>query len=113
MTSPKMISGMVFLLLIGLILSYGLGGIWFNASTSQIFGSLKAYQTYTIFGITVPWVNLDFFTVGLPKLFSFDLAFFGSGYEFFRYFLYVFSIGVIWGIVGLVIGVIGNLWSRR
>ncbi len=113
MTSPKVITGMAFLLLVGMVLSYGLGGIWFGSDTASIFGSLKAYQSYTIFGITVPWVNLDFFTVGLPKLLSFNFAFFGGGYEFFRYFLYVFSIGVIWGIVGLVIGVIGNLWSRR
>jgi hypothetical protein len=114
MTSPKVITGMAFLLLVGLVLSYGLGGIWFGSTTASIFGSLKAYQTYEIFGIfKIPWVNVDFFTVGIPKLLSFNFAFFGGSYEFFRYLAYVFSIGVVWGIVGLAIGVIGNFWSKR
>jgi hypothetical protein len=105
---------MAFLLLVGLVLSYGLSGVWFGSGTGSIMGGLKAYETYTVLGIfTIPWVNIDFFTVGIPKLLSFNFAFFGGSYEWIKYLFYVFSIGVIWGIVGLAIGVIGNFWSRR
>ena len=112
MTSPKAISFAVGVLLIGTLLSFVMGGVWFDTATKTVFDSLRVIKSYEILGFNVPWVNIDFFTVGIPKLFSFDFVFFGGQASFFKYVMYVISIGMIWGMVAVVIGIIANLRSR-
>jgi hypothetical protein len=89
-----------------------MGGVWFDSGTQTLMGSLNALKTYNILGFHVPWVNIDFFTIGVPKLLSFDFAFFGGSFAAFKYAMYIFSIGIIWGIVAVVIGVIANIGGR-
>lgn len=112
MTSPKAISFAVGVLLVGVVLSFVMGGVWFDDGTKTVFDSLRVLKSYQILGFSVPWINVEFFTVGLPKLFSFDFAFFGGQAGFFKYVMYIFSIGMIWGIVAVVIGIIANFRSR-
>lgn len=112
MTSPKAISFAVAILLVGIVLSFIMGGVWFDTATKTVFDSLRVMKTYQVLGFSVPWVNIEFFTVGIPKLFSFDFVFFGGQASFFKYVMYVFSVGMIWGMVAVVIGIIANIRSR-
>ena len=114
MTSPKAISFVVGIFLLGLTLSYLMGGVWFDAGAKTIFGSLTAFKSYNILGFNMPWINADFFTVGLPKVLGFDFAFFGGRYSYFKYVMYIFSVGIIWGFVTIFISLIVQMfWSRR
>ncbi len=89
-----------------------MGGVWFDSSTQTIFGTLTAFKTYSVVGFQIPWVNVEFFTIGIPKLLSFNFAFFGGSYGAFKYGLYVFSIGIIWGIVATLAGLVLNFFKR-
>jgi hypothetical protein len=113
MTSPKMISFAAGVFLIGITLSYIMGGAWFGTDSQSIFGSLTAFKDYNILGFHMPWINVDYFTVGIPKLLQFNFAFFGGSYNYFKYMMYVFSIGIIWGIVVTFIGLILNFFGSR
>jgi len=113
MTTPKAITFLGGIFFIGLLLSWMLNGMWFNTATRAILGSLTAIKVYDIWGMfKIPWVNMDFFTIGLPKLLSFDFAFFGGTYGAIQYLLYIIAMGIVWGIVVVVIGVIYSFWSR-
>jgi len=113
MTSPKMISFAAGVFLIGITLSFIMGGVWFDSATKSIFGTLTVFKDYNILGFHMPWINLEYFTVGIPKLLQFDFAFFGGSYNYFKYVLYVFSIGIIWGIVVTFISIILNFFGSR
>lgn len=113
MTSPKMISFVAGIFLIGTVLSFIMGGVWFDSSTASIFGTMTAFKTYNILGFNMPWINTEFFTKGLPHLLTFDFAFFQGSYNFFKYGMYVFSIGIIWGIVTVFISLILNFFGSR
>ena len=113
MTSPKLISFAAGVFLIGIVLSFIMGGIWFDSATEQIFNSLTVLKTYNILGFHLPWVNWEFFTKGIPNLVSLDFAFFGGSASFFKYAMYVFTIGIIWGIVTYFIGIILNFFGSR
>ncbi len=113
MTTPKAISFVAFLLIAGLSLSFIMGGVWFNNVWQARMNTLMALKTYNVLGFfKVPFVNIDFFTVGIPRLLSFDFAFFGGSTVYFQYILYAVSIGIIWGFVSVVIGIIYNFWSK-
>jgi hypothetical protein len=113
MTSPKMISFAVGVFLLGLVLSFIMSGVWFDNATKTIFDSLTIMKSYNILGFHLPWINFEFFTKGLPHLLSFNFAFFGGSANFFKYGMYVFSIGIIWGIVTFFIGIILNFFGSR
>jgi hypothetical protein len=113
MTGPKLITGLAILMLAGWSLSWILQGTWIDASHHSALNSLAALKTYNVLGLfKIPWVNVDFFLT-LPKLLTFDFSFFGGNYGYFRYLFYVWSIGAVWGIVGVVIGVMVNFFGRR
>lgn len=113
MASPRAISFVAGIFLLGLILSYVMGGVWFDASAKNIFGTLTLFKDYNILGFHMPWINYQYFTVGIPKIFQFDFAFFGGSSNFFKYVLYIFTIGIIWGIVITFIGYILNFFGSR
>ena len=113
MASPKSISFIAGIFLIGIVLSFIMGGVWFDSSTKYIFGTLTLFKDYNVLGFRMPWINFEYFTVGIPKIFQFDFAFFGGSYNFFKYVLYIFSIGIIWGIVVTFIGYILNFFGNR
>jgi len=114
MTGPKYIAFLALLFLGGLTLTFIMGGVWFGSEEQTVFGTLTAIKVYPVFGLfKVPWVNWDFFTIGLPRLFQFNFSFFGGSFEYARYALYTLSIGLLWGIIVVVFGVIQGIFSRR
>ena len=90
-----------------------MGGVWFDNVWASRFNTLMALKTYNVLGFfKVPFVNVDFFTVGIPKLLSMQFAFFGGAAVYFQYLMYTISIGIIFGLVSIVIGIIYNFWSK-
>jgi hypothetical protein len=90
-----------------------MGGAWFSTSDTDVMNSLTVFKDVEIFGtFSVPTINIDFLTTGLPKLVSWDYPFFGGQMEIFKYFLYCLSIGIVWTLVAMFSGVIYNFWAR-
>lgn len=113
MTTPKLIMacGMVFV--VGLLTSRILDGAFLGSVDSSVVDSLTVIRAYNVLGLfTIPWLNFEFFTVGLPKLISWDFSFFGGDYAIFKYLFYVISMGVAWGFFVATIGVLSNFWRR-
>jgi hypothetical protein len=110
---PQYIMFLGLLLVTGLLLSYTLDGAWFTGSDESVFNALTLFRPYSVFGVfNIPIPNLSFATVGLPKLFDLDFAFFGGWGGIVRYFLYIFIQGALWGVLLTVLVVLSNLWRR-
>lgn len=113
MTTPKAISFLAGILLIGFTLSYIAQGAWFGSQDQALWASLSVLKKYDLGLFSVPWVNWDFFSKGLPSLFTFNFAFFDGQTNYFRYMLYVFSVGIVWGLVATVITIVAGFFTRR
>lgn len=82
------------------------GSAW-GASHSTVLNSLKVFKVANILGIwQLPTVNVEFFTVGVPKLLLWDYSFLTGGWLYFKLFLYILSIGAIWGFIEVVLSLI-------
>ena len=112
MTSPKLIMFCSFLLVVGLLVSHIMAGTFFGDRETTLFNTLTVIRSYNIAGLfTIPWLNIDFFLVGIPRLINWDFAFFGGEAAILKYFFYVIAIGLVWGIFPVVAGVIS--WALR
>lgn len=108
--SPKYLMFCALVMVVGVLVSLMMGGSYFGATEVSWINDLTVFRTYDVFNlISLPLLNIRFFTVGIPHLIMWDYAFFGGGYAIFQWFLYVITIGVVWGLVIAVIAVISNL----
>jgi len=109
-SSPKLIMFLAFMFLVGIVVSFTMSGSWFGESgdnTTAVLNSLTVIRSYNVMGLfSVPWLNPDFFTVGIPKVVNWDMGFFGGESQIIQYFFYVITIGFIFGILPIVIGVL-------
>ena len=113
MTTPKLIMFCAFCFIIGLITSHIMAGTYLNATDSATMNALTVIRTYNVLGLfTIPWLNADFFLVGIPRLIMWDFGFFGGEAEILKYFFYVITIGVIWGIFPIVAGILSYVLRR-
>ena len=109
----KWIMGIGFIFFVGTLLSHIGAGSWFGADEVEIYNSLTVIRGYNVLGLfTIPWVNVDFVTVGLPKLLSWDYAFFGGEYEIMRYLFYTITMGIGMGLLILALGVLTAVFRR-
>ena len=98
MTTPKLVMACGLVFVVGLLASRIIDGAFFTTADAAIFDTLTVIRSYNVWGLfTIPWLNPDFFIVGIPKLVAWDFSFFGGDYEIFKYLFYVVSIGVAWG----------------
>lgn len=90
----------------GMFISQIIQGAYFGQSDIDTANSLMAFRTYDLFGlIPIPLLNINFFTVGLKSLVTWNFAFFdGAGYDMTKYVFYVISIGIVWGIAATFAG---------
>lgn len=113
MTTPKLIMFCAFMLIVGLLVSHVMEGTFFGTRERALMNTLTVIKTQSVFGMfSIPWLNLDFFTVGLPRLINWDFGFFGGEAETIKYFFYVVSIGLVWGIFPVVVGVLAYALRR-
>ena len=107
MSTPKLVMFLAFMFVVGLVLSFVGDGIWFGSDDANVMKTLTVIRTYNVMGIfSVPWLNGDFFTVGVPKLVEWDTGFFGGEARIIQYFFMVVTIGFIFGILPVVISVL-------
>ena len=88
-------------------------GAYFGATDVALLNDLTVIRSFSLFGwFNVPVLNVDFFTVGLPKLIQWDYPFFEGGYEIVKYLLYTLSIGAVFGLFTIAIVVASSLIRR-
>ncbi len=89
-----------WLLIGGLVISQIMSMAYFGGADTSVTNSLLILRTYNLFGIIpIPFLNIDFFVVGLKSLIQWDFAFFqGIGFDMIKYLFYVISVGLVWGI---------------
>ena len=111
--NAKYIMFLAFCFISFTLVSRVMEGAYFNAGDVALLNDLTVIRSFSVFNwFSIPVLNMSFFTVGLPKLIQWDYPFFGGGYEVFRYMLYTFSIGVVFGLFTLII-VLASQFIRR
>lgn len=109
--SIKDFTFITLLLIGGLFISYVMQGSYFGTADVDTINALAVIRTWNVGGLfTVPILNINFFTVGLPKLITWDFAFFGGGYQIVQFLFYAISVGVVWGVTGAFIGIV--TWQK-
>lgn len=91
-----------WMLFTGVIISLIVGQDWYGSGDVTTINALTVIRPVSVLGIwSFPFLNLQYFTVGIPKLFSWDMGFFGGGYGVIKYGLQmVFTAGI-----GLVLAI--------
>lgn len=107
--------GFLAMVFIGMtLLNRILEGAFITASDVSIMNTLTITHDQTIFGLfTVPVLNTDFFFVGIPALVKWDYSFFGGNAAIFQYFLYSLTFALSFLIFCIIIGMVGQYFSRR
>lgn len=88
-------------------------GAWLNAGDVAIMNSLTVIRSQDVLGLfSIPWINIDFFTIGIPKLIQWDYPFFGGTAAIVQYMLYALSLIVVWTFLVVFAGVIYSFIKR-
>lgn len=113
MTTNKFIMFLVFGFVGCTLISRILEGAFINATDVEILNQLSVFRDVQVLNLfSVPALNLEFFTKGLPHLLTWDYPFFEGTWNLVRYFFYVLSIGVMWGILIIFVGVLSQRFGR-
>ena len=112
--SVRWIAGLSFVWVLGTIVSLIIEGAWLGAEELNLMNSLTGYSVVEMGGITgIPKMAIGFFTHGLPKLISWDYAFFTGDLFILRIIMAVtFSGAVIWGLIQVFTPVMQGILSR-
>jgi len=90
-----------------------LEGAMIGADEMTILNQLTIFRELRVAGLfSVPVVNLQFLTHGIPRLFLWDYAFFGGNAGIVQYFLYSFTAAASFGLFILMLGLIFNMFGR-
>lgn len=85
-----------------------------GASETAWVNTFAFTQHFKLFNIfSIPVLNLDFWTKGIPSLFRWDYSFFGGNAQMFQYLLYSLTAVVAFIVFGMVIGMIYNFFTGR
>jgi hypothetical protein len=85
-----------------------------GASETAWVNNFAFTQHFKIFNMfSIPVLNLDFWTKGIPSLFRWDYSFFGGNAQMFQYLLYSLTAVVAFIVFGIVIGMLYNFFTGR
>lgn len=105
---------LAFCLLVGNLLCLIIDGAWFSAEDVSLMGYLTGMtnlQTASWTAIfTVPF---NFFTHGFPRMILWDFSFLQGSLGIIRWFLFVFSIGAIYGMAQEFRSTVQSIFGRR
>ena len=91
-----------------------LEGQFLTASESSWWCSIQLFNEFRVFDLfTVPVLNFQFFTVGIPSLLRWDYSFFGGNAELIQYFLYTITAVVAFILFCILIGLLFNAFRAR
>lgn len=87
----------------------------FLTSNERVWSNYYAFtQEFKVFEIfSMPVLNLQFFTHGIPALIKWDYSFFGGSAQMFQYLLYSLTAVASFVIFGIVIGLLYNAFRVR
>lgn len=112
--SPRWIQMLAWAWLIGTLMCLIIEGTYFGSTQTNVLNTLSVFRTVEVFGLwNIPVPNLEFFTVGIPRLLMWDYSFLEGGYAIFQWlFVVVFSVPVVFALTMAFIGVIDRLFTR-
>lgn len=89
-------------------------GVMIAADEIGIMNTLTITHDQTVYGLfEVPVLNADFFFTGIPNLVKWDYGFFGGNAAIFQYFFYCLTFAVSFMLFIIIIGMLGQFFSRR
>jgi hypothetical protein len=89
-----------------------LEGIMIGAGDVTILNQLSVFRSLTLFSTwSIPVPNLDFITVALPRIFTWDYTFFGGMGGLIQYLLYSVTAAASFGLFVLTIGLLYNYFG--
>ncbi len=94
------------------IINRVLEGTMIAAGDVTILNQLTIFRPLQVWVFTVPVPNLEFLTVGIPRLIKWDYSFFGGNAGIIQYFLYSFTTAIAFGMFMLMIGLLYQYFSR-
>jgi len=113
MIRPGFIMFLGFVLMVGnLFAVLGTGG-WMGQADIDIVNYLTGVNVHTAGGVPFPSLAAGFFTVGLPRLITWDFPFLEGGFEVVRWVLSILSIGVMMAVGQMGFNFVTNLLGRR
>lgn len=101
MIGSKLIMFSYFTFLVGNILCMIIEGSYFSAEDVDMMNALTGYSVLEVSGagvLAIPKLAGGFFTHGLPQMLLWQYSFLSGGWEIFRWFLFVISVGIIYPI---------------
>jgi hypothetical protein len=91
-----------------------LEGVMVSAGEIEVLNQLVIFKSFNVAGwFSVPILNLEFFTVGIPRLFTWDYSFFGGNAGIIQYALYSVTAAASFGLLAIGISVLFNYFGRR
>lgn len=91
-----------------------LEGQFLTSSESSWWCSIQLFNEFKVFDLfTLPVLNFQFFTVGIPSLLRWDYSFFGGNAEMIQYFLYTVTAVVAFILFVIMIGLLFNAFRAR
>lgn len=88
-------------------------GSMMSADETVVINSLMFTKPIQIGSFSMPIINLDFFTVGIPRLLKWDYVFFGGNAQIFQYFLYSITAVVSFIIFVVTLGLMTSYFRGR
>ena len=106
--------GLVAFIFVGMtVINRVLEGAMIGSGEITILNQLTVFRELNVAGLfSIPVLNLNFLTVGLPHLFKWDYSFFAGNAGLIQYFLYSFTAAASFGLFLMMMGVVWNTIGR-
>jgi hypothetical protein len=96
------------------IINKMLEGNFIGSTETAWVNNFAFTQDFKLFNLfSVPVLNLDFFTKGIPSLLRWDYSFFGGNAQMFQYLMYSITAVVTFVIFTVIIGLLYNFFRGR
>jgi len=113
MPSGGNLIGMLATDFIGLtLINRWIEGAMMQAAETDFINTLMFTKVFSLFGIPVPIINVEFFTTGIPRMLKWDYSFFGGNAQILQYFLYSITAVVSFMLFCVIIGLLANYFTR-
>ena len=111
--SVRWIAGLSFVWVLCTVVSLIMEGAWVGGEELSVMNSLTGYSVVDVGGVVgVFKMSFGFLTHGLPKIISWNYAFFTGNFAILRWVMVSFSVAVIWGIFQTLLPVMQGVISR-
>ncbi len=100
-----------FVLIVGYLCCHWIAGTQFGSTENTLIDSLQVFRTIEIYDRwSVPVINTSFFTTGISAIVHWDFSFLEGSYIL--WILYLFNIGLVFGVFSVFVGVITSAFGR-